>query len=40
MLPSNTKVKALFDAAVEDLKKQGAEIIEEVEFEAEKQKES
>lgn len=33
MLPSNTKVKALFDAAVEALKKQGAEIVEEVEFE-------
>lgn len=32
MLPSNTKVKALFDAAVKDLKKQGAEIVKEVEF--------
>lgn len=33
MLSSNKKVKALFNAAVKVLKKQGAEIVEEVEFE-------
>lgn len=33
MLPSSKKVEVLFNAAVEALKKQGAEIVEEVEFE-------
>ncbi|MEN8118247.1 MAG: amidase [Bacteroidota bacterium] len=33
MLPSNKKVKALFDAAVDVIKAKGAEIIKEVEFE-------
>jgi len=33
MLPSDKRVKALFDQAVADLKAQGAEVIEDVEFE-------
>ena len=33
MLPSDKRVKALFDQAVADLKAQGAEVIENVEFE-------
>ena len=33
MLPSNKKVKQLFEKAVEDLKAQGAEVVEGIEFE-------